>query len=186
MIVYLGMCFAVFEILSTIFNQYFYDVSLFGYVFPLNVSVVFFCIGFFILDVTTEIYNKKMADKLIYGKMMCQLIFVIFGLIGINGAGLKNSQLDSVISTTPEMIFNGMMASLIGYKITTSIMQKMKLIYRGRMLPFRYICSSLPGEIIFSLVFAGLSFFHGRTLADFLMVFMALTFVKIVLSVLFY
>ncbi len=36
MIVYLAMCFAVFEILSTVFNQYFYDVSIFGFNFPLT------------------------------------------------------------------------------------------------------------------------------------------------------
>ncbi len=137
------------------------------------------------MDITTEIYNNKEADKLIYGKMICQLIFVIFGWLGVTGAGLQHSQLDSIISTTPAMIFNGMVASLIGYKITTSIMQTMKIFYRGRLLPLRYICSSLPGEIIFSLVFSGLSFFHGRTLSQFMMIFVSLTFVKIVLSLLF-
>ena len=89
MLVYLAMAFAVFEILSTVFNHYFYDVSLYGIVFPLNISVVFFCFSFFILDITTEIYNNREADKLIYGKIMCQFIFVFFGKIGIVGAGLK-------------------------------------------------------------------------------------------------
>lgn len=185
MLVYLAMTFAIFEILSTIFNQYFYDVSLFGITFPLNISVVFFCLGFFVLDITTEIYNNKVADKLIYGKLICQIIFVLFGEIGIIGAGLQHSQLAAIISTTPIMMLNGMIASVVGYKITTSIMQKMKMVYRGRLLPLRYICSSLPGEIIFSLVFASLSFFHGRTFREFIMVFLTLTLVKIVLSFLF-
>lgn len=105
--------------------------------------------------------------------------------MGIAGAGLKNSQLDTIISTTPAMMFNGMVASLIGYKITTLIMQKMKIFYRGEMLPLRYICSSLPGEIIFSLIFSGLSFFSGRTLHQFIMVFFTLTVIKIILSLLF-
>lgn len=185
MLVYLAMIFAVFEILSTVFNQYFYDVSLCGIIFPLNISVVFFCLGFFVLDITTEIYNNKVADRLIYGKLICQLIFVLFGEIGIIGAGLQHSQLATIISTTPIMMVNGMVASVIGYKITTSIMQKMKMFYRGRLLPIRYICSSLPGEIIFTLVFASLSFFHGRTFREFVMVFLALTLVKIALSFLF-
>lgn len=182
MLIYLAMVFAIFEILSTIFNQYFYDVVLFGIVFPLNVSVVFFCLGFFVLDITTEVYNNREADKLIYGKILCQIIFVFFGEFGVIGAGLQGSQLDKIISTTPIMMFNGMVASLIGYKITTAIMQRLKIIYRGRFLPFRYICSSLPGEIIFTLVFASLSFFHGRTLREFMMVFFTLTLVKIILS----
>jgi len=185
MIVYLAMAFAIFEILSTIFNQYFYDITFFGVVFPLNISVVFFCLGFFVLDITTEIYNNKMADKLIYGKIICQIIFVLFGQMGIIGAGLQNTQLDKIISTTPIMIFNGMIASLIGYKITTAIMQRMKVIYKGRYLPFRYLCSSLPGEIIFTLVFAVLTFFHGRTLTNFMMIFLTLTLVKLAFSFVF-
>lgn len=185
MLVYLAMIFAAFEILSTVFNQYFYDVTVLGVVFPLNISVVFFCLGFFILDITTEIYNDKEADKLIYGKIACQIIFVIFGELGIIGAGLQNSQLDNIISTTPSMMLNGVIASIIGYKLTTGIMQRMKIAYHGRLLPIRYICSSLPGEIVFSLVFASLSFFHGRTLHEFLMVFFTLTVVKIALSFIF-
>lgn len=185
MLTYLAIIFATFEILSAIFNHYFYDVTIYGITFPLNISVIFFCLGFFVLDITTEIYNNYEADKLIYGKIVSQIIFVIFGKIGIIGTGLQHSQLDSILSTTPIMIFNGMAASLIGYKITTSIMQKMKIAYRGRFLPFRYICSSLPGEIIFSLVFAGLSFSYNRTLGEFMMVFITLTLVKIILSLLF-
>lgn len=185
MLIYLAMLFAIFEILSTIFNQYFYDVALFGIILPLNISVLFFCLGFFILDITTEIYNNTIADKLIYGKLICQFIFVLFGEIGIRGAGLQNSQLETIISTTPIMIFNGMVASLIGYKITTSIMQKMKILYRGQLLPLRYICSSLPGEIMFTLIFSSLSFFQEKTFQEFLMIFLTLTLVKILLSFLF-
>ena len=185
MLVYLAMIFAAFEILSTVFNQYFYDVTVLGVVFPLNISVVFFCLGFFVLDITTEIYNNREADKLIYGKIACQIIFVAFGELGIIGAGLQDSQLANIISTTPSMMLNGIIASVIGYKLTTGIMQKMKIAYHGRLLPIRYICSSLPGEIVFSLVFASLSFFHGRTLNEFLMVFFTLTVVKIALSFIF-
>ena len=87
------------------------------------------------MDITTEIYNNPAADKLIYGKLICQLIFVVFGEIGIIGANLKDSQLADIISTTPIMIFNGMIASLFGYKLTTTIMQKMKIAYQGRLLP---------------------------------------------------
>ena len=185
MIVYLAMVFSAFEILSTIFNQYFYDITVLGVVFPLNVSVIFFCLGFFILDITTEIYNNREADKLIYGKVACQIIFVFFGKIGVVGAGLENSQLDNIISTTPIMMVNGIIASLIGYKVTTSIMQRLKIFCNNRFLPVRYICASLPGEIIFSLVFALLSFFDGRTFHEFMTLFFMLTVVKIILSFLF-
>jgi uncharacterized PurR-regulated membrane protein YhhQ (DUF165 family) len=101
MIVYLSMVFVVFETLSMIFNQYFLDIPLFGTFFPLNISVMFFCLGFFILDMVTELYSTHIANKLIYGKVICQIAFLGFAEIGIVGAGLQGTQLSQIIATTP-------------------------------------------------------------------------------------
>lgn len=185
MIIYLAMIFVVFETLSMIFNQYFLDISIFGKLFPLNISVMFFCLGFFILDMVTELYNVSVADKLIYGKVICQIAFIGFAEIGIMGAGLQNTQLSQIIATTPWMILNSVIASMVGYKITVFIMQKLKFIYQGKYLMMRYLCSTLPGEIMFSLIFSALSFSKGKTFAEFSLIFLSLTFVKFVLSLLF-
>ncbi|EKD71614.1 MAG: hypothetical protein ACD_46C00144G0004 [uncultured bacterium] len=185
MIIYLAMIFILFETLSMIFNQYFLNVIFLGIEFPLNISVVFFCLGFFVLDMVTELYNNKLADKLIYGKILCQVLFIVFAEIGILGAGLQGSQLSQIISTTPMMVLNGIIASIIGYKITTSIMQKLKIMYHGEFLAIRYLCSTLPGEIIFSLIFSALSFTTGRTISQFCMIFITLTIMKLILSLLF-
>lgn len=185
MLIYLSMLFVVFEMLSMIFNDYFLGISLFGMSVPLNISVVFFCLGFFILDMITELYNGSIANKLIVGKILCQLAFILFGEIGIIGAGLQGTQLSQIIATTPIMVINSVIASIIGYKITVTIMQKMKLFYQGKYLMMRYLCSTLPGEIMFSLVFSSLSFSHGRSFREFCLVFFSLVAVKVVLSLLF-
>lgn len=179
------MIFALFEILSLIFNQYFVDVQFLNIVFPLNISVIFFCMGFFVLDLVTELYNERVADKLIYGKIVCQILFVILGEVGVLGANLQNTQLSQIITTTPTMIFNGIVASIVGYKITTHIMQKLKIRYNGQFLMMRYLCSTLPGEITFSLIFSSLSFSSEKTFTQFVMIFLTLTLVKIVLSFIF-
>jgi uncharacterized integral membrane protein (TIGR00697 family) len=183
--IYLAMIFVVFEILSMLFNQYFLDISIMGIEFPLNISVVFFCFGFFILDVITELYDSKEANKLIYGKIICQLIFVTFAQVGVVGAGLQKTQLSQIVYTTPLMILNAAIATLIGYKITVTIMQNLKLYYQGRYLVFRYLSSTLPGEIIFSLVFSLLAFSQGRALSQTVFIFVSLTLVKIILSLFF-
>ena len=185
MLIYLAMIFAVFEILSLIFNQYFVDVQFFNIMFPLNISVIFFCMGFFVLDLVTEIYNKRVADKLIYGKIVCQVLFVLLGEVGVLGANLQNTQLSQIITTTPIMILYGIIASVVGYKITTHIMQELKIRYDGRFLMMRYLCSTLPGEIVFSLIFSSLSFSSGKTFSQFFMIFLTLTLVKIILSLVF-
>lgn len=185
MIIYFAMIFIVFEILSMIFNQYFIDFQILGINFPFNISVIFFCIGFFILDLVTELYNKKVADKLIYGKIGCQILFVLFGLIGLNGSGLINSQLATILKTTPFMILNAVIASFIGYKITISIMQYLKIRYEGKFLMLRYLWSTLPGEIAFTLIFSALSFSQRRTPPEFFLVVVSLTVVKFFLSLIF-
>jgi uncharacterized PurR-regulated membrane protein YhhQ (DUF165 family) len=185
MIVYLAMFFVVFEILSTIFNNYFYNILLFGMSFPLNISVVFFCISFFILDIVTELYDDRIANKLIYGKILCQITFFIFGYIGIYGANLANTQLATVISSTPIMVFNSIIASLIGYKLTTKIMQNLKVKYSGQYLILRYLSSSLPGELAFSLIFSVLSFSMGRSISQLISIFITLSLIKFALSVIF-
>ncbi len=185
MIVYLAMVFVVFEILSMIFNQYFVSMNFFGITLPVNISVIFFCVGFFILDLVTEIYNKKIADKLIYGKILCQVLFVLFGEIGIIGATLQGSQLSQIIIATPKMILYSIIASFFGYKLTTSLMQWLKLRYNGQFLMLRYLCSTLPGELVFSLIFSILSFSTGKSLSQFIMIFLTLSGIKIALSVAF-
>lgn len=185
MIIFLSMIFVSFEFLSMIFNQYFVDVHAFGLILPFNISVVFFCCCFFILDIVTDLYDSKVADKIIYGKIICQLLFVSFGILGIYGADLVGTQLDQIISASPRMILNGVIASVIGYKATTCIMQKLKVKYDGRFIFFRYISSTIPGEIAFSFVFTVLSFSRDRSFREVLMVFFTLSIVKIVLSFVF-
>ncbi len=185
MIIYLAMIFVVFETLSMIFNQYFLDISILGKLFPLNISVMFFCLGFFVLDMVTELYNVSVANKLIYGKVICQVAFLGFAEIGILGAGLQHTQLSQIIATTPWMILNSVIASMVGYKLTVYIMQKLKLMYQGKYLMMRYLCSTLPGEMMFSLIFSALSFSKGKTLIEFSLIFLSLTVVKFVLSLIF-
>lgn len=182
MIVYLAMIFTVFEVLSMIFNQFFIDVNILGFHFPFNVSVIFFCACFFILDIIADLYDTCMSDKIIYGKIICQLVFIAFGEIGVLGARLHESQLDMIISTTPLMIINGMVASFFGYKITTSIMRYLKVKYDGKFVFLRYLTSTFPGEVVFSLIFTLLSFSNRD---DVFMVFVTLLLVKLVMSVFF-
>jgi len=141
--------------------------------------------GFFVLDLVTEIYNKKIADKLIYGKILCQILFALFGEIGVIGANLQDSQLSQIIIVTPKMIFYSIIASFFGYKLTTSLMQSLKLRYNGQFLMLRYLCSTLPGELVFSLIFSILSFSTGRSLSQFFMIFLVLSGIKIILSIIF-
>lgn len=185
MLVYLAMIFTTLEVLSILFNQYFTSIVIFGITMPLNISVIFFCLAFFILDLVTELYDNKVADAFIYGKVMAQLLFTVLGIFLITAVGLQNTQLATLIYTTPFTILYGVIASIIGYKITTKIMQELKIYYHGEHLMLRYLLSTLPGEIVFSLIFSSLAFSKNHTMVEYFKILISLILVKLILSVLF-
>lgn len=92
-IIFLSMLFTICESLSIELNNFFHEYIIFGYHFLFNVSVIFFCIGFFIIDLITELYNDKFADYFIYSKVISQVVFVFFGLCGVKVAGIEHGQI---------------------------------------------------------------------------------------------
>lgn len=176
------MLFAVCESLSIELNNFFHDYVIYGYRFSFNVSVIFFCVGFFIIDLITELYNDKFANYFIYGKIVSQRTFICFGALGVRLANIEHGQISETFFLAPHVLFNSTVASLIGYKITGKIMQILKIKFNGRFLFTRYLSSTLPGEITFSLIFAALSFSHGRTVLNVMNIFIDLIIVKFLLS----
>jgi len=64
-------------------------------------------------------------------------------------------------------------------------MQELKIRYNGQFLMMRYLCSTLPGEMAFSLIFSSLSFSAGKSLYQLSMIVLTLAIVKVILSIVF-
>ncbi|MCX7121683.1 MAG: VUT family protein [Gammaproteobacteria bacterium] len=184
-LIFLAMLFAICESLSIEMNNFFHDYVIFGYRFSFNVSVIFFCIGFFIIDLVTEIYNDRFANYFIYSKIISQVAFICLGVLGVKLAGIEHGQIAGTFLLAPRTLFNSMIASFIGYTVTGKIMQRMKIKFNERFLFTRYLSSTFPGEVSFSLIFTVLSFSHGRRFSDVLNIFVGLIIVKFLLSFLF-
>ncbi len=180
-----AMIFAVCEVLSIALNDYFREISIFDYVFQFNVSVVFFCIGFFIIDLVTELYDNHISGFFIYAKIISLGLFILLGNFAIWAANIPAGDLSKSFAFAPYVFLSSIVASLIGYKLTGSLMQYLKIKFSGKFLFSRYLSSTLPGEIVFSLVFSLLNFYHGRGFTQWLNIFIDLSIVKFVLSTLF-
>ena len=173
------------EILSVIFNNFFHKIWVFGIHFNLNISVVFFCTSFFILDLVTELYDGRCAEKFIISKIIVQPVFVICAEFAIHYLNLTGTVIDGMISSVPYIILYGIIASVFGYGITIKIMEELKVRYQGEYLSLRYLLSTYPGEIAFSIIFSVLCFFHGRNFHEWLNIFISLSIAKLILSLLF-
>jgi uncharacterized PurR-regulated membrane protein YhhQ (DUF165 family) len=179
------MTFAVCAALSIELNNFFNDVTLAGFEFPLNISVVFFCFTFFIIDLVTELYDNRIADYFVYSKLFAISLYVLFGNLGVMAAGITTGDIAKSFQIAPTILGYSIIASLVGYQLTGRLMQYLKIKFKGRFLFSRYLLSTLPGEIVFSLVFSFLSFSHDKSVIQTLHIFLALIVIKFFLSFIF-
>lgn len=183
---YLIIAFVVIELLSMIFNFYFITVPIGPREYNFNFSVVFFCLGFFIVDVVADQISPAEANKFIYYKLFCQILFLLLGNTAIHVYGLQETQLATVLSKSPWAIVAGIIATYAGFYVMNNIMSYMKAgVYQGTSVFNRYLCSTLPGELLFSLVFTMLCFYKYNSLNEMVDIFLLSAVAKIVLSIVF-
>lgn len=184
-LVVLAMLFAAFSVLSLQLNYYFIETNLLGLNLPLNVSVIFFCLGFFVIDIITELFNNSVANIFIYGKILAYITFVVLGYFALSVSNVTSGELIDTFRTGPYTLFSSAVASLAGYSITSKLMFYFRIKFKGRFLFSRYLMSTLPGETVFSLIFGLMTFTQGRDFSEFVKVFLTLLLVKYTLSILF-
>jgi uncharacterized PurR-regulated membrane protein YhhQ (DUF165 family) len=183
---YLIITFIVVEILSLLFNSCFLKINIGQYGYFFNYSIIFFCIGFFIVDTVNLLYSTREAKKFFQYKVYAQAIFLIFALSAIKVYGLENTQIDFLIKSSWLAITSGIIATFIGYNVMNTIMSKMKKgIYQGRSVFRRYIYSTLPGEIAFSFVFTILTFSSNHNIKEIISIFITSSIAKLVFSTIF-
>jgi uncharacterized PurR-regulated membrane protein YhhQ (DUF165 family) len=72
---YLIIAFVVVELLSMVFNFYWVKIPLIFGDYNFNFSVVFFCLGFFIVDIIADQFSPAEANQFIYYKLSSQVLF---------------------------------------------------------------------------------------------------------------
>ena len=182
----LPMIFVVVEMLSMLFGHTFTTVHFLGIEFHFIVGVIYFCLGFYILDLIAELYENDLSNKVIFGKIICQIIFVLLIQLSIY-LNQDPNQTEFLNSMTymPKMIFASIIASIIGYKLTTHIMQSLKIRYEGKFITIRYLVSTLPGEFVFSLVYSFIFLYNEYSFSEYIKIFYSLAIAKFAFSLAF-
>jgi uncharacterized PurR-regulated membrane protein YhhQ (DUF165 family) len=91
-----------------------------------------------------------------------------------------------VLNKSPWAIVAGLVATYAGFYVMNSIMSRMKVgIYQGTSVFNRYLCSTLPGELLFSLVFTSLCFYKYNSMQEIMNLFLTSAAAKIMLSIVF-
>lgn len=178
--------FVIIQLLSMIFNMFFTKITIGNYYFTFNYSVVFFCIGFFIVDIVNDQFSANEAEKFFYYKLYSQILFLLLSYSAINIYGLNNTLIAKIIYESPRTVISGLIAYYFGFKVMNKIMSNMGINgYQGRSVFRRYLYSTLPGEVVFSFVFTLLSFSKDRDFDSVIHIFTISCMAKIILSIIF-
>lgn len=183
---YLIITFVVVELLSMIFNFYFVTIDINNAEYRFNFSVVFFCMGFFIVDIVADYFSPAEANRFIFYKLFSQTLFLVLGNVSIWVYELQNSQLSLVLSKSPWVMAAGLFATYAGFYMMSSLMSRMKIgIYQGVSVFKRYLYSTIPGELLFSFVFTILCFYKFESFDELMRIFLTSAIAKIMLSFIF-
>ena len=144
-----AMIFAAAETLSIELNYLMKEINIFGYQYTFNVSLIFFCVGFFILDLISEVFGPKICSYFIYAKIFSQGVLYVLGMIAIKVSDVPNPALEKLFGISWITLVFSIIATFCGYHLTNRIMSYLRVRLNGRYLPVRYMASTLPGELVF-------------------------------------
>jgi hypothetical protein len=131
--------------------------------FILPAAVVLFPFSYIFGDILTEVYGYRRARRVIWLGFLCNLIFVIFALIGqmLPPAPLWEWQeaYKSILGYAPRLLVASFCGYFAGEFSNSFVLAKMKVLTRGRWLWSRTIGSTIVGEGFDTLIFVTGAYF---------------------------
>lgn len=135
-------------------------VGLWG--FPFDGGTILFPLSYIFGDVLTEVYGYGLARRVIWlGFFTNILASLTFGLVAeLPPADIWNGQeaFTAILGVVPRIVLASMIAYLCGEFVNSTVLAKLKLMTRGRMLWLRTISSTLIGEGVDTLLFVVIAF----------------------------
>lgn len=124
-------------------------------------GIIIFPLGYICGDILTEVYGYRTARKVIWLGFACNAIMVLFFWLGqlLPGSSFWGGQeaYESILGSTPRLLFASFCGYLVGEFSNSVIMAKMKVLTQGRWLWMRTIGSTVVGEGLDTVVFATLA-----------------------------
>ncbi len=131
--------------------------------FILPAAVILFPFSYIFGDILTEVYGYRRARRVIWLGFFCNLIFVIFALIGqmLPPAPLWEWQeaYKSILGYAPRLLVASFCGYFVGEFSNSFVLAKMKVLTGGHWLWSRTIGSTIVGEGFDTLIFVTGAYF---------------------------
>ncbi|WP_323756184.1 queuosine precursor transporter [Roseivirga sp.] len=126
-------------------------------------GIITFPIAFISGDILTEVYGFKIAKRVIWVGLFCQLLMSVMFLIGdalpYPAYWSLQSEFSAIVGFVPRVVAGGMVAYFMGEYLNAMVMSKMKIWDQGKRFWLRALSSSLLGQGLNSITFTFIAFY---------------------------
>ena len=136
-------------------------VLLFGLTF--TAGAIIFPFTFILADVITEVYGYKFTRRAIWVGFLFNAFYLAYGHLIIYlpspEHAMKNELFDVIMTTNVRIIMASMISYLIAEPINSYMVAKLKILFQGRRMGFRFVSSTFVASGVDSFIFTMLAFY---------------------------
>lgn len=125
-------------------------------------GAMIFPFTYLLSDIITEVYGYKNARFAVWVSLFFNLIFILYGQVIINMPSPPNSNnviFDSFLHLNMRIVFASLISYLITEQINSYVVAKLKILFRGKNIGFRFVMSTLSAHAINAIIFCTVAFY---------------------------
>ncbi|HYF05380.1 MAG TPA: queuosine precursor transporter [Patescibacteria group bacterium] len=133
--------------------------------FVISGATLVFPINFIFNDILTEVYGFQLSRRVIWIGMACQLFSAfLFFLVGIWPAPdfwQNQAAYDTILGVAPRIVLASIIAYFFSEFTNSLVLSKMKYWHQGKRglyQSYRFIASTIAGELVDSVIFITIAF----------------------------
>jgi len=164
-------------------------IGLFG-LFYFDAGTITFPFAYMLGDVLTEVWGYKTAKRVIWITFFCNIVMVVCTQTGVwmpspDYLQSNASAYNAIFSYVPRIVLASMVGFLLGELSNAWLMERIKMMTKGKYLWFRTIGSSVVGYLMDSVPFVLIAFLGVLSTRDLLLMIALQYFMKLGIEVFF-
>lgn len=136
-------------------------ISVYGMILP--AAVILFPITYLFGDILTEVYGYRDTRLVIWigfaANFLMAVVFLATVALPYPAFWKDQTAYATVLGFTPRLVIASLLAYLAGEFLNSTVLSKLKVVSKGRMLWLRTIGSTVVGQGVDTLIFIGIAFY---------------------------
>ncbi len=125
-------------------------------------GAIIFPFTYLLSDIITEVYGYKNARFAVWTSLFFNFLFILYGQFIINMPSPQNDQniiFDKFLHLNMRIVFASLFSYLVTEQLNSYIVAKLKILFCGKNIGFRFIMATISAHAINSIIFCTGAFY---------------------------